>query len=295
MDWRESEYSQRTAFRLARSGALVRIVAADDACQVCKAMARRTYTPSEVPRLPIRGCQRDRCRCRFVAVDPDSGLTVPELVEQGILAFRAGRREEAEKLFRRAVSLDEMYEPGWLWLSGVVDDREKQACLEKVLEINPRNRHAQIGLKLLRDKVRPPRPQVAPPESVPSPAPSSLSPEVIEGREERQVIAEQWADFVAIAVEMDPQMVTIQGRAFLSRLKRLNDRLLAAVPSQGRAEELRLQLQTVEAMGKALAEAMEKHAARQSDTIAWREMQQSIRALARQLLEMRNAILEAGS
>ena len=297
MDWKESEYSQRTAFRLARSGALVRIVTADDACEVCKAMAQRTYTPSEVPRLPIRGCLNDRCRCRFVAVDPQSGLTVPEMVEQGIRAFKAGRREEAERLFRRAVSLDDMYEMGWLWLSSVVDDREKAACLEKVLEINPQNRHAQIGLKLLRQKAQatrpsPPRPpDEAPPEPPPPPAPVSLPPEVIEGREERQVIAEQWADFAAIAIEMDPQMVMMQGRAFLSRLERLNSQLVAMVPPEARQEELRLQLQTVEGMGKALAEAIQVHATRRRDSADWRAMQQAIQGLAQQLLDMRNEIL----
>ena len=142
MDWNESGYSRDTAFRLARAGARVRITCADDACEVCKARAGKTYAPSDVPRLPIRGCMHDRCRCQFVAVNPESDMAVPQLVDRGVIALRAGNVDMARLMLRRAVALDGMYERGWLWLSGVVDDQEKITCLEKVLAINPRNERA---------------------------------------------------------------------------------------------------------------------------------------------------------
>ena len=149
VEWTESEYSLVTAMRFARSGALVRIVVSEGACQVCQALSGRIYVPSDVPRLPVRGCLHDRCRCTFEAIDPETKQSVPELVRLGIQAVREGQVDRARRLLRRAVALDEMHELAWLWLSGVVDDDLKIVCLEKVLDINPHNQRARAGLELL--------------------------------------------------------------------------------------------------------------------------------------------------
>jgi len=180
VEWTESQYSQQTAMRLARSGAWIRVVTAEDACEVCKAMAQRVYRPSDVPRLPIAGCENGSCRCRFEAVDPQTELSVPELVDLGIHELKIGREKQAGETLRRAVTLDEEYERGWLWLSAVVDNHEKMACLEKVLSINPANVHVRAGLEALRQKrevaAPTPEPTHEPEDTAPTPEPA-LEPE----------------------------------------------------------------------------------------------------------------------
>jgi hypothetical protein len=73
-----------------------------------------------------------------------------ELVEQGIAAARAERKEEAEEILRQAVALDPNNERAWLWLSAVVEGIEAQReCLQRVLKINPSNSFARSGLSFL--------------------------------------------------------------------------------------------------------------------------------------------------
>lgn len=348
MDWTESEYSQSTAMRLARAGALVRIVAVEGACEVCKALSTRTYTPSEVPRLPIRGCEREQCRCRFEAIDPESDLTVSQLVERGIQAFKAKRRDPAEQILRRAVALDEMNELGWLWLSGVVvEDSEKVLCLNKVLSINPRNKHAQAGLDAMRKKGTAPLvPQdasaappavtpvqsvtVAPPPETPAepvvtapppeaPSAQALSPEAEDAEDEgpsdadipelgllhaeRKVIVEQWAEFIAFAVEIDPSMLLIQAQAFLQKLDRLNSQsldLLAenTVPAARTLDELELQWHESEQIGEALAQIIDGHRARDNSAPGWQPMLDALHQLGSDVVEhrrnLRTEMTEAG-
>ncbi len=303
MDWTENSYSRDTAFRLARAGAWVRIGCADDACEVCKAMAGRTYTPSDVPRLPIRGCMRARCRCQFVAVDPASDQSVPQLVDRGVTALRAGNAEVARLVLRRAVALDEMYERGWLWLSAVVDDQDKIACLEKVLAINPRNERAQAGLQSLQG--HPVRmsgagpqpteqqatfqsvaegPMAATGEPVPTPA------EVLELRGGRQVIVEQWSDFAGFAVETDPHLVQSQGAAFLNKIRDLNDQALALVAPESELDELYAQWQESQRMGQALLKALRAHQSRRDHTPDWRAMHEALNSLGIELREHRNGL-----
>ncbi len=346
MDWTESEYSQSTAMRLARAGALVRIVAADDACEVCRALSTRTYTPSEVPRLPIRGCEHEQCRCRFEAVDPESELTVSQLVERGVQAFKAKRRDLAEQMLRRAVTLDEMNELGWLWLSGVVEDSEKVVCLDKVLSINPRNKHAQAGLAAMHKKgtaplvpqdapepppaERPAQAEIAaraetpaqpaivapPPETPPieveAPAgEGSIDegtldvdlPELGLLHAERKVIIEQWAEFIAFAVEIDPNMLLIQAQAFLQKLGRLNGQSLdllaeSAVPATHTLAELHIQWHESEQIGEALAQVIDGHRARDNSAPGWQPMLDALHQLGGDVVEhrrnLREQITEAG-
>jgi hypothetical protein len=322
--------------RLARAGALVRIVCAEDACAVCQSRAQRVYAPADVPRLPIRGCLHATCRCRFVAVDPETELTVPQLVERGARALRAGRPEIAIEILRRAVVLDDQYEWGWLWLSAVVPEREQIACLEKVLEINPHNQRAQAGIKALRAKLgaaqpapaatAPQAPVPAPAAPVPAvpaapesmgepgaqaapavrkpgaepaaaaeeperpPAPIEVSPEVDEARQERAVIVEQWIDFIGIAVQTDPQMVLLQGSAFLNKLDSLSEQAFKLLPVPAHQDELRLQWQELDNMRRALLDVGEIHRGLRDETPTWEAMRQSLASLAQQLRERREAI-----
>ena len=299
VEWSESDYSRETIARLARSGAHISMTCAQDACNVCRSQAGKIYSPSAAPRLPIRGCKNPRCRCRFVAVDPQSKLSVPELVHRGIQALKAGQKDQARQILQRAVALDSLFEQGWFWLSGVVDDRHKIDCLEKVLSINPDNERAQAGLVALRDKQRipgdkeratgavppPPGQQAAPPAPQTS---AALPIEIIEAREERAIIAEQWGEFLAFAAATDPQMLLMQGNAFLTKMKRLNTQALRALPQASQLDELQLQWQESESVGEALASLL--HDPNHRERPDWDEMVQSLRMLAQQLLDHRNTL-----
>jgi hypothetical protein len=77
-------------------------------------------------------------------------MTTDDLLKQGIIALRAGRKAEARNLLMQVVEQEERNEMGWLWLSGAVDtDEERRVCLQKVLAINPRSEIARLGLQRL--------------------------------------------------------------------------------------------------------------------------------------------------
>ena len=324
MEWTESEYSQRTAMRLARSGAWIRIVAEDDACKACKAVAQRAYRPADVPRLPVSGCQNESCRCRFEAVDPLTELSVPELVDLGVYELKAGREEQAREALRRAVTLDEAYERGWLWLSAVVDDRDKMVCLETVLSINPRNAHAHAGIEALRRKLEaaPARQSVSEPEDVTASAPQapdmteqppsmdradSIDEEMLVTiralRDEREVIVEQWIEFMSLADQLDPQVLRTQAEAFVERLQDADEQTLALlaneeVPPESRLEELYLQWRESEEMGEALANVIEAHRTRDRKASGWQSMRDVLGGLGREMIahrvRLRDQIAAAG-
>src|SRR5262245_50179489 len=70
-----------------------------------------------------------------------------DLLQQGIAAARAGKRDEARALLMQVVEADERNEQAWLWLAGVVDTPEDiRTCLQNVLDLNPANQQAQQGL-----------------------------------------------------------------------------------------------------------------------------------------------------
>lgn len=317
MEWTESEYSQRTAMRLARSGAWIRIVTEDDACETCKAMAQRAYKPADVPRLPVAGCENETCRCRFEAVDPLTELSVPELVDLGIHEVKIGREGQARETLRRAVTLDEEYERGWLWLSAVVDDREKMACLEKALSINPQNTHTRAGIEVLRKKL-----EAAPEgESIPEPGDTVPAPAVPDRseqpatldwadpisedmlvtiralRDEREVIVEQWIEFMGLVGQVDPQVLQTQAEAFVERLQDANEQtfdLLSSehVPPESRLEELYLQWRESEAMGEALAGVIDEHRARDRKSPEWQSMRDVLGQLGQELIAHRAGLRE---
>jgi Flp pilus assembly protein TadD len=73
-----------------------------------------------------------------------------DLLQQGIAYAKVGQREEARSILLQVVELDEQNESAWLWLSSVVDsDDDKAVALENVLALNPNNKWAKRGLRLL--------------------------------------------------------------------------------------------------------------------------------------------------
>jgi hypothetical protein len=99
---------------------------------------------------------------------------VDALVQEGIAAIKAGKRDDAKRALMKAVELDEQSEQGWLWLSACVDSPdEQQICLENVLAINPSNEKARKGLNVILQAAGKP-PSVAPSagRSAPTPPPA---------------------------------------------------------------------------------------------------------------------------
>ena len=79
--------------------------------------------------------------------------TTEDLLQRGIVAAQAGRREEARALLVRVVEADERNEQAWLWLSGLVEEPEDiRTCLENVLHLNPANVKAQQGMEWLEQR-----------------------------------------------------------------------------------------------------------------------------------------------
>jgi hypothetical protein len=191
-----------------------------------------------------------------------------------------------------------MYDLGWLWLSGVVDDDQKIVCLEKVLEITPDNQRARAGLELLRRRLTSPQPAEsaqpqggsAPTLVEPLPQVAEPEPEVVDLRQERQVILGQWTQFLGFAANTDAQILLIQGRAFVHKLVDLWDRTLGLVAPEMSWEELQLQGQELGEMMAALADASRNHRSKRQDSPAWQDMDRAMGRLARQLLDRRDAL-----
>ncbi len=94
---------------------------------------------------------------------------VSGLVQEGVAALKAGRKQDAQKLLTRATQLDERNEEAWLWLSATVDSLEnQQICLENVIAINPSNARALQGLEAIKR-------QLSRQQAAPSPRPASQS------------------------------------------------------------------------------------------------------------------------
>lgn len=82
------------------------------------------------------------------------------LLEQAVVASKAGNLARARGLLIAALKIDPKSEQGWLWLAGTLTDPdERRACLEKVLAIDPANDYAREGLRWPAE--HPPGPQSA--------------------------------------------------------------------------------------------------------------------------------------
>jgi len=79
------------------------------------------------------------------------------MLRSAIEYVKANRKAEARRLLEQIVSVDQMNEQAWLWLSACVDTVEEQTiCLENVLDINPNNQKAIKGLQALQARHAPP-------------------------------------------------------------------------------------------------------------------------------------------
>jgi Flp pilus assembly protein TadD len=104
----------------------------------------------------------------------ESMTTTETLLQQGIVAAQAGRREEARALLMQVVQADERSEQGWLWLAGVVEDPDDmRTCLENVLDLNPGNTKARQGLAWIESHYG----RRAAPEPTPEPTVAPTEPQ----------------------------------------------------------------------------------------------------------------------
>jgi len=78
-------------------------------------------------------------------------------LQQGITAFRAGKKDDARKLFIAAVKQNPNDENSWGWMYSVANnDKERTECLKQMLRINPMNEKANKLLNELDDFEPPP-------------------------------------------------------------------------------------------------------------------------------------------
>jgi hypothetical protein len=71
-------------------------------------------------------------------------------LKAGVDAAKRGDRITARRLLEQVVQADERNEMAWIWLASAVNTvAERRACLERVLEINPRNERAAEALRRL--------------------------------------------------------------------------------------------------------------------------------------------------
>src|ERR1700690_1053715 len=88
-------------------------------------------------------------------------LTVDQLLDQSIAAYKQKDNEKAAKLIAQAIKLAADNERAWLWLSGIVaTDAERLFCIKRILAINPTNELAQYGITLLPRDLQPVQPSL---------------------------------------------------------------------------------------------------------------------------------------
>ena len=93
-----------------------------------------------------------------------------DLLQQGITAYKAGKRDEARKIFIAVVKQSPDSELAWGWMyQASNNDQEQIHCLKQILRINPKSEKANQLLNQL----------LAPPPTPISPSPIQVnSPEI---------------------------------------------------------------------------------------------------------------------
>jgi len=78
---------------------------------------------------------------------------IDNLVDQAIVAAKAGNWKEARNLLSRAVQIDPKNARAWYLLSQVFEESDRiEFCLKRVLEIDPNNEQATEKLRILKAK-----------------------------------------------------------------------------------------------------------------------------------------------
>ena len=63
-----------------------------------------------------------------------------DLLQQGIAAYKAGKLEQARKIFTAVVKQYPDSERAWGWMVNVCStDKERIYCLNQLLHVNPKN------------------------------------------------------------------------------------------------------------------------------------------------------------
>ncbi len=71
------------------------------------------------------------------------------MLQEAIEAVTTGQSEKARDLLTRLLRANQSNPRYWLWMSSVVDtNKERVYCLQKVLQLEPNNRAAQLGMVL---------------------------------------------------------------------------------------------------------------------------------------------------
>jgi tetratricopeptide (TPR) repeat protein len=74
--------------------------------------------------------------------------TLQGQMRQGIILARSGDRTGAEEIFDAILAQHPDFEEALVWKAAIVRDTDQAvACLEKVLQINPENNRARVGLE----------------------------------------------------------------------------------------------------------------------------------------------------
>lgn len=75
---------------------------------------------------------------------------IQQKLRQGVEAAKRGDRVTARRLLEQVVQVDDNNELAWMWLASAVNTvAERRACLERVLQINPKNERATEALRRL--------------------------------------------------------------------------------------------------------------------------------------------------
>lgn len=101
-------------------------------------------------------------------------------LQKGVAAARAKNKKAAIQYLKQALKEDPRNVNAWLWLSSVLDvPEQREFCYKKILELDPKNKHALKGLGIT-PKPTPPTPTPTPtpaPAPQPSPAPKQRVPQ----------------------------------------------------------------------------------------------------------------------
>jgi len=63
-----------------------------------------------------------------------------DLLQHGVAAYKAGKREEARRIFIMVVKQSPESQHGWGWMYQTSNnDKERIYCLKQILRINPKN------------------------------------------------------------------------------------------------------------------------------------------------------------
>lgn len=93
---------------------------------------------------------------------------IQTLLRTGIQAAQSGNKAAARRILEQVVEQAPDNELAWIWMASVVESvSERQACLQRVLEINPTNSRARQALDQLQRVTPPPAPRSVPAEPRP--------------------------------------------------------------------------------------------------------------------------------